>query len=324
MNWLRQHGLDPRGIGWFVAIAYTLNWLLALPMWLDGHGLQSPWARVIIAMNFVPSVALLFVTRWISPLPQLRRATGVCLGVKGSGWGWYWLFGWLGLVACSIAAPFVAALLGLYELDPVHFSGYRAAIEAMPGGTEFLARMPIEVWVPLFMLSFPLQTLMLIPLAFGEEWGWRGYLLPRLLPLGQWPALLIIGAIWGLWHAPVILLGFNYPQHPVLGVLVMVGSCMLIGTLLGWLRLASGSVWPAVLGHAGLNASAGAIIMLAVDANAIDTTQVGMLGWSGWIVPLLVIAFLVITRRLPVRTLPKVSASTGLAPPPAPHHERIA
>src|SRR5436305_814196 len=80
-------------------------------------------------------------------------------------------------------------------------------------------------WLPLFMISFPLQALLLTPLAFGEQWGWRGYLLPRLLPLGQWPALLLSGAIWGLWHAPVILLGYNYPQHPILGVLVMVGTC---------------------------------------------------------------------------------------------------
>jgi hypothetical protein len=65
--------------------------------------------------------------------------------------------------------------------------------------------------------------------AFGEEWGWRGYLLPRLLPLGKWKAYLLLGAIWGLWHAPLILVGFNYPGYPVLGIVLM----MLLTTALG-------------------------------------------------------------------------------------------
>ena len=54
------------------------------------------------------------------------------------------------------------------------------------------------------LLALPIFTLLMAPLAFGEEWGWRGYLLPHLLPLGQWPAFLIGGVIWGLWHIPVV------------------------------------------------------------------------------------------------------------------------
>jgi uncharacterized protein len=61
-------------------------------------------------------------------------------------------------------------------------------------------------------------------LGFGEEWGWRGFLLPRLMPLGKWKAYLILGVTWGLWHAPLVAIGFNYPGQPVLGILFM---CML-------------------------------------------------------------------------------------------------
>jgi membrane protease YdiL (CAAX protease family) len=59
--------------------------------------------------------------------------------------------------------------------------------------------------------------------TFGEEFGWTGYLLPRLLPLGRWRAALLYGVAWGLWHAPVIVGGHNYPGHPVAGVLAMCG-----------------------------------------------------------------------------------------------------
>ena len=80
--------------------------------------------------------------------------------------------------------------------------------------------------------------------------------------------MLVSGAIWGLWHAPLIMLGANYPGNPLLGTLLMAINCTIVGTILGWTRLATGSVWPAVLGHAGFNASVGAAYVF------------GRVGWS--------------------------------------------
>jgi membrane protease YdiL (CAAX protease family) len=57
-------------------------------------------------------------------------------------------------------------------------------------------------------------------LAFGEEFGWRGYLLPRLLPLGEVKAAIIVGLIWGPWHLPVLIVGLNYPGEPIIADLV--------------------------------------------------------------------------------------------------------
>jgi membrane protease YdiL (CAAX protease family) len=65
--------------------------------------------------------------------------------------------------------------------------------------------------------------------AFGEELGWRGYLLPKLMPLGKWKAYVLVGIIWGLWHGPLVLAGFNYPAFPVLGVLGMIGMTTTFG-----------------------------------------------------------------------------------------------
>lgn len=57
--------------------------------------------------------------------------------------------------------------------------------------------------------------------AFGEEYGWRGVLMDELRPLGTARANVLTGILWGLWHAPIILLGFNYGQQRILGVLTM-------------------------------------------------------------------------------------------------------
>lgn len=313
MSATRRDGLNLRGILWFLAIAFGVAWLLELPLWLDERGLESPWVALILAVNFAPAVATFVVVRWIDPLPHVRRATGLRFGTPGTRWGLYWLFGWLGFIAFSVAAPFVGALFGLFPMDLANFSGYREAIESVPGGQEILSLAPpLQTLALVVLLTLPLQALLLTPFTFGEEWGWRGYLLPRLLPLGQWPALLISGAIWGLWHAPIILLGFNYPLHPVLGVFLMTILCTIFGTILGWTRLATGSVWPAVLGHAGINSSQvlGGVAVLTQAGVEYDTAQVFLTGWTGWILPLLLIAFLVLAHRLPVRDAPDLTASS--------------
>jgi membrane protease YdiL (CAAX protease family) len=307
--------LDWRGIIWFVAIAYTIAWLIDLPMYLDGKGLNSPWAGLIVLQNFTPAIATFLVIRWLSPLPAIRRATGLRRGAVGARWGRYWLFGLFGPLGFAVAAPFVAALFGLYPLDLVNFAGYREALATLPFASQLLSLGSIQVVVMIGFLFTVVYALVITPFTFGEEWGWRGYLLPSLLPLGQWPALLLSGAIWGLWHAPLIPLGFNYPQHRILGVFLMLVLGVILGTILGWLRLASGSVVPAVLGHAAIDASAGAIFVFGQAGATYDTAQVGLTGWTGWILPLLLIAFLVLTHRLPVRVPNALAPLQAVADP---------
>lgn len=104
---------------------------------------------------------------------------------------------------------------------------------------------------------------------FGEEWGWRGYLFPKLKELiGTVPALLITGTVWGLWHLPELLQGMNFgtdfPGYPVSNVLLMCVYCILTGTFLTWLTCRSGSIWPAALAHMIQDHAAGVITVLFV------------------------------------------------------------
>ncbi len=184
-----------------------------------------------------------------------------------------------------------------------------------PAGATAIEQIGIQTLVliqPGTLLVAPLSNA--LP-AFGEEWGWRGYLLPQLLPLGQWPALLISGVIWGLWHAPLILLGYNYPQYPLSGWLLMIVFCVLLGILLGWTRLATGSVWPAVIGHAAINGAAGMGTLFFAAGSSLDPAVIGVTGWTGWLLMLLIIGLLVLLRQLPVRAAPDVAGPA--APQPA-------
>lgn len=296
--------LDQKGIVSFILLSFGLAWLVASPLWLSGQGLAHPLTPILlILMMFTPAIATLIVTRWISPPAEgLVTATGLRLG-KGRGWGWYWLFAWVGVVLMGLATPFVGALFGLYQLDLVEFSGFRETLEAA-GGAAALEQLPIQTILFAQLALLPIAPLLNFFPSLGEEWGWRGYLLPRLLPLGQWPALLISGVVWGLWHAPLILLGYNYPNHLAIGWLVMVAMCSVWGILLGWTRLATGSVWPATLAHGAINATGGIVVALQAAGSSFDPALVGVTGLTGWILPLLWIAALVVLGRLPVHDSP--------------------
>lgn len=76
------------------------------------------------------------------------------------------------------------------------------------------------------------------------------YLQDRLLPLlGGYKGVLLLGVIWGLWHAPLILVGLNFPGQPVLGTVLMIISTVIMGIIFSYTVLKTGSIWIAVLLH---------------------------------------------------------------------------
>jgi membrane protease YdiL (CAAX protease family) len=92
-------------------------------------------------------------------------------------------------------------------------------------------------------------------LALGEELGWRGYLVPRLLTSGWRHPLLLSGLVWSSWHVPAVLLG-HYPAGPslLLSTIGIVITLTAFAFVLARLRLDTGSVWPPTLAHAMWNA----------------------------------------------------------------------
>jgi membrane protease YdiL (CAAX protease family) len=89
-----------------------------------------------------------------------------------------------------------------------------------------------------------------LPLAFGEEYGWRGYLQGELVRLGKKRGILLLGLIWSVWHWPIILMGHNYPGYPLQGVALMTGYTTLLAFVLGYVIFKTGSVWLAAFLHA--------------------------------------------------------------------------
>ena len=102
--------------------------------------------------------------------------------------------------------------------------------------------------------------------AFGEEFGWRGYMMPKLIELVGMPKALIVGGIiWGLWHAPLTCVGHNfgmdYPGFPYVGIIVMCLFCTVLGTILMYVTIKTNSIWPAAFMHAVNNSSPSAMLL---------------------------------------------------------------
>jgi membrane protease YdiL (CAAX protease family) len=91
--------------------------------------------------------------------------------------------------------------------------------------------------------------------GLGEEIGWRGYMLPRLLRLGAVPAMLIVGFLHGVWHLPIMLTTDYYHNtgNPWLVVPLFLVTLSLAGIFYGFLRIWTGSVWPVAIAHAAAN-----------------------------------------------------------------------
>jgi membrane protease YdiL (CAAX protease family) len=118
--------------------------------------------------------------------------------------------------------------------------------------------------------------------TFGEEFGWTGYLLPSLLPLGRWRAVSIYGVIWGLWHAPLIVGGFHYAGHPIAGVLFFCAFTTTVGLIQCSLLMRYRSVLLTSFFHAAINAEANGIWLLLVTGVA--TLWGGAVGLVGILV----------------------------------------
>ena len=106
--------------------------------------------------------------------------------------------------------------------------------------------------------------------CFGEEWGWRGYLLPKMAEkMPMVPMLLVNGVIWGLWHAPITAIGHNYgvgyPLFPFTGIAAMCFFCIVMGIFLSYVTMKTKSCVPAILGHGAINSICGIGMYFTVD-----------------------------------------------------------
>ena len=176
-----------------------------------------------------------------------------------------------------------AVLMGYGEFDPSGMPMIERLREmGQPDmadrAADELGKLPMNPLL-LALLTAPLAGFTINGLAaLGEELGWRGLLQQELAPLGFARASVLIGAIWGVWHAPLILLGHNFPEHPRQGVFVMIAACIVLGVIISWIALRAQTVIAAAVAHGTLNALAG-LSSTAISGG--DQIEILVLGYAG-------------------------------------------
>ncbi|CAL9529164.1 hypothetical protein SUDANB121_04020 [Nocardiopsis dassonvillei] len=312
-----RRALPLREILVFVAVAYALAWAVHAPLLIGGTGPADPaYGLAATVYMFTPALAAVAVTLFVWRPSGFARALG--LAARGS-WrraGGYSLLAFALMPLLGFAAALAAGLVGAVRLDLVDFSGLRGVLpDFVP---DLAATMPATgfPWTA-FLAALGMVLLASVPalvLAFGEELGWRGYLLPRLLPLGVWPALAVSGVVWGLWHGPQLLIQYLHGGFDAAQVALFLVFCVVAGVVIGWFRLASGSVWPAVLAH-GANNALNTIGFVALADAGTPTDDLlypgGLGGLVGLGVLVAVAAVLALTGRIRVRDFDRPRAVSG-------------
>jgi membrane protease YdiL (CAAX protease family) len=244
----------PRWFFYYYLAYIAIQFILAVGSLAITDARYATLASILIQLLLVGGLVLLGMLRLVSGKETFARA-----GLSGGKWWFYVLFGLLFVL-------FYAAMTGLNALfDLGQAVDVKDLLTQAAGGqAEGLDMVP--GWTLLAIVGF--QAVILGPLlgllmAFGEEYGWRGYLQGELVKMGRMRGILLVGVIWGLWHIPLVLMGHNYPGHPLLGSVLMMVYSITLALILGYAVLKSGSVWLAAFLHA-LNNQVLAFLVLAV------------------------------------------------------------
>jgi len=212
---MNERSVPWKDIGWFVFLAYALLWvpqILFVTVGTDSQalallrGIMGPYSPLIAAL-----IVRLIVTR--------EGFGDAHIGVRRVP-ARYWVLAVLLPFFWNLSQDLTQVALSYARLDAgeVIWGLYRVPINLFGGVLVFI----------------------------GEEFGWRSYLVEKLRPLGRWKAFLLSGAVWSIWHVPVLVGQGGTGAFEILPSLLIF---VMMGFIFGWLYVEAKSVWPCVLMH---------------------------------------------------------------------------
>ncbi len=284
----------------FLALAFGISWTIGLVIYLTGGLVNSPelikgsgvtLALVLLASGYMWGPALAHIlTRLITKMdwkntflkPEFKK-------------GWpFWLMGWFGPGFLTLAGAAIFFVFFQHSFDP-QLTMLTNQLDSAGVTREMID--PVQFVLGQTAAAFFLAPILNLLATFGEEFGWRAFLVPALTKFGNKKALLISGIIWGVWHWPVIMMGHNYgldyPGFPWLGMLAMVWFTLSGGIFFGWLTLKANSVWPAVFAHGALNgiAAIGLFFVKEPFSMLLGPTPAGLIGCLPFTIVSIIILF---------------------------------
>lgn len=225
---------------------------------------QMSYTVILTIMMYIPTISML-LTRFITKQgfkqfhfkPNIKKNWKTYL----KGIGITWLLIYLGCVVYFIVNPDEFSLTGVL------------------GSTD------LSVLVLYLVFCTLVSPFVNIIVTLGEEIGWRGYLQYELqYVVSKKLSLIITGVIWGFWHMPLIVLGYNYGTsyvgYPWLGIFLMTLFCIVESIWMGYLVMKTDTLFVGAIVHSIINAiaSVGVMFLSTYDYNpVIGPVYVGIL-----------------------------------------------
>ena len=240
---------------WFVYFYFLLTglYLVGAIVSLIQPDLGTTLPSLLLIPNFL-GLILLVVLRW-----RGGKNTFVDAGMAGGKVRIWFGYG-LGLV---IFFAFQTWLNYIFKLGTV-----------VDLNTAFPEMAKANLSPAMMMFSIALNAVLLGPfigliITFGEEYGWRGFLQTELIKLGRVRGVFLLGVIWGIWHWPIIWMGYNYPGQPVIGSLFMVAYCIILAYFLAYAVFKSKGIWTAAYLHALNNQTLSFFVVAVVTPTSV-------------------------------------------------------
>jgi len=265
----------------FIVSTFLVSWLIAgLGYFFVGNLFRPSFIAVYVAYMFVPMAVAITVQKFIYGEP-IKSTLGISFRLNR----WF-LVAWLLPPVMAFASFGISLLFPGTEYTP-NMEGMLERLRNIltPAQIEQMRNQAVAssippIWLALFQGLIAGISINAVA-AFGEELGWRGFLLRQWKGMGFWKSSALIGLVWGIWHAPLILQGHNYPQHPVAGVFMMTIWCVLMSPIFSYIRLRSKSVLAAAVIHGSINGTYGLSFMMLKGGNDL---LIGSPGLAGFVV----------------------------------------
>ena len=254
----------------FALLVILLSWTAAGLFYLLNGDLQTTAGFVFMtSYMFFPLISVVIVQA-IHKEPILK---GLDVSFKLNRW---FVVAWLLPVVFNVVAMFASALV-----PPMKFSTETPLLQnALVQMSQSIPDIDAYKLLALTIVSGLSAGITINALfAFGEEIAWRGWLLKQFEGVKFLKTSLIIGAFWGIWHAPLIAMGHNYAQHPFIGLGMMIIWCAMLTPIIQYIRIKSKSVITAAIFHGTLNAGAGLSLMYLDNFNDLLGGSAGLVGF---------------------------------------------
>jgi uncharacterized protein len=276
----------------FLLLAFGFSWSLAALAHLAGLAYDGSAGMAIGALFMIgPALAAIVVRLRVEQQPLFTLG----LTLRGTNWRWMAITALIGLSFAPLT------LLYNHVLGSVlHWEGFgRTAItmdmlqanlasimeqRGMPLNEGLMGQLAERgITAPVFLVIVLLGGLFAAltvnaPFMFGEEFGWRGFMHHHTRAWGFGRQVLATGLCWGLWHAPLILQGHNYPGYPMIGVGMMTLFTLAVSISFAWVRIRTRSVWGPVLLHGIINGTAGVTLFFTEGTHVLLGSIAGVSG----------------------------------------------